>query len=1259
MITKERSIIKLRRNINKKAFAVFITSWFLLCVNFISKAQEKGDLIINNYSTHEYDAHLQNWATVQDTNGILYFGNGNGILQYDGASWNLITLPEYTLCRSLDIDNKGRIYVGAINDLGYLEPDSTGKVKYTSLVNKIKKENRDFQDVWFLRCIDNDVWFSTYKYLFRLRDGKIKTWKTEKHFSGFAVFNKRAYILEQETGIKTPSGDSLELLPYSDFFKDKDYWATLPFDKTKLLLLTVNSGLYTYDFDAAKSGSENQTLKRFYTQADSIFYEHRPYSCIKLKNGNIAIGTIGSGLIILDTEGQIVHHIKENGGLKSVLLTQLYEDRDNNLWATTIKGVSKINISSPITYWGESHDMEGFILDILRFNGKIFIANYKGIYTIENNEVKHIPGLNTPCFDLLDFKIPGSKSEHILLAGTNLTNFMQFVNGKVVEILPDQRSVHKLYQSKHDSSILYMGKGEGLTVAKYENNKFTVLGNIELIHDNIRNIYEDEKGRIWLGTQGDKIYEIIPSGNILKPKKINTYTTGTPESITTITDNINGRIVYGNANGIFKLDEAKDTLVPYNEFWEKSYDEPITIMNIQKQSSGVKWISGILDESFFLGIPAKKGTYKWINTPFNLIPKMQITASHIDSDSTIWIGGSTGLFRFKGSLKKQYSDYPAIIRQVMINNDSTIYPAHRKHINIELPYKNNSLTFKYTATTYYNESRNVFQTYLEGFDEKWSDWSSDSKKEYTNLPEGDYTMHVRAKNLYNKVSKEATYSFRITPPLYRTVAAYILYLLSFGGLVWLLIFLYSKRLKAINRLLEKTVRERTRELNDVNIELEEKQAELEVQHEEIVAQRDFAEEQKELIKIQNKELEKLSIVASETDNAITIMDAKGNFEWFNNAFIKMTGYTLDEFKKEKGKNIFNVSKNNNLKDLFSRCITDKKSVNYESKIVSKSGKYIWTQVTITPVLDDHKEIYKLVSIESDIGKLKEYENEILKKNKVLKSQHDSIELQNKELEKHRKHLDKLVKERTTELEAAKEKAEESDRLKSAFLANMSHEIRTPMNAIVGFSNLLEDPDLSQEIRSELISRIEHNSNTLIHLINDIIDIARIESGQLSVNKKEFSINTLLSKIEPVYKENKEAFANENIKFKVKYLKDDILMYSDPLRLQQVLINLTDNAFKFTEKGLIEIGVNIKNNNAEFYVKDTGIGLTEEKMKIIFNRFSKVEDSKRKLYRGSGLGLAISKNLVELLDSELKVDSEKDKGSVFYFYLPITILAKNT
>ena len=251
----------------------------------------------------------------------------------------------------------------------------------------------------------------------------------------------------------------------------------------------------------------------------------------------------------------------------------------------------------------------------------------------------------------------------------------------------------------------------------------------------------------------------------------------------------------------------------------------------------------------------------------------------------------------------------------------------------------------------------------------------------------------------------------------------------------------------------------------------------------------------------------------------------------------------------------------------------------------------------------------------------------------------------------------ITSHRNTEIELklAKEKAEESDRLKTAFLANMSHEIRTPMNAIIGFSELLNDPDLTVENREEFVRLINDNSKVLLNLIEAVIDVAKIEAEQIKVVHSTCQINQIIDELAEFYKKEIRKFTHKNIEIKTaKAIDDDLFaIVTDPLRFKQIMSNLMANAIKFTDQGIIEFGYELKNNHLiQFYVKDSGIGLPPDKLKLIFERFRQAEESNTKEYGGTGLGLTISRKLVELLGGKIWVESEINKGSTFSFTLPL-------
>lgn len=240
-----------------------------------------------------------------------------------------------------------------------------------------------------------------------------------------------------------------------------------------------------------------------------------------------------------------------------------------------------------------------------------------------------------------------------------------------------------------------------------------------------------------------------------------------------------------------------------------------------------------------------------------------------------------------------------------------------------------------------------------------------------------------------------------------------------------------------------------------------------------------------------------------------------------------------------------------------------------------------------------------------------------------------------------------------ELIRAKEKAEESDRLKTAFLANMSHEIRTPMNTIIGFSELLNIGNLPANKINEYTEIIKNKGNLLLTLIDDIIEVSKFESGKLNITFSETNVDNIINELKTQYEQKKKKDGKEHITISTQIPEaNNHKIYTDPGRLQQVLSNLLSNALKFTEKGSIDFGYDFsEDDKITFFVKDTGIGLSKEQQKVIFNRFRQLEETVTRQYGGSGLGLTISKGIVELLGGKIWVESEIKNGSIFYFNLP--------
>lgn len=290
------------------------------------------------------------------------------------------------------------------------------------------------------------------------------------------------------------------------------------------------------------------------------------------------------------------------------------------------------------------------------------------------------------------------------------------------------------------------------------------------------------------------------------------------------------------------------------------------------------------------------------------------------------------------------------------------------------------------------------------------------------------------------------------------------------------------------------------------------------------------------------------------------------------------------------------------------------------------------------------------------------------KRRLLINEKDGVVMLNKNLEKEieeqTKYLVRVNKDLTSEIKnkkkiesslfRSKEKAEESDRLKTAFLANMSHEIRTPANGILGIAELMKNNKLSEEEKNEYLDIIILSGKLLLNIVGDILDISQIEANQIDIKKKPIDLDLLMKKIHENANNEKCIKDKEHLEIILKPENKTCnkCIKADYFQLTKVLNNLMFNAIKFTQKGSVEFGYKKKDEKTLlFYVKDTGIGFPKEKEKLMFERFTQIEDAFTRRYGGTGLGLAISKGLIEMMDGKIWVEAEMHKGSTFYFTIP--------
>lgn len=372
---------------------------------------------------------------------------------------------------------------------------------------------------------------------------------------------------------------------------------------------------------------------------------------------------------------------------------------------------------------------------------------------------------------------------------------------------------------------------------------------------------------------------------------------------------------------------------------------------------------------------------------------------------------------------------------------------------------------------------------------------------------------------------------------------------------------------------------------------------------------------KDQLKAAHQQIRKLSYGVEQSPTAIIFTDHKGKLEYVNPRFVEMTGYSMDEVMGTDLHEVQNMKKwdEDSYRKLWDHLKQGKEwRAEYENH--KKDGTAYWERLIISPIRNEEGNISNYLLIKEDISEQKQREGE---------------------------------------LKRAKEQAEESDRLKSEFLANMSHEIRTPMNGILGFAKLLKNEGPESNEWQEYVDIIHKSSNQLLRIISDIVDYSKIEAGQYELHKEQVEVVQLLEEIRKLFYEELEPEDRDKLELRTQthHGEKERLLLADERKLKQVVSNLVENAIKFTHRGFVELGYRLHDDSILFYVKDTGIGISEEKIDVIFQKFRQADSTTTREYGGTGLGLTISRRLVEIMQGKLWVDSQVNHGSTFYFTIP--------
>lgn len=857
----------MRKKLIRTPFFVLVV--FALLGDHQVLCQEYGQPFISNFSPLNYNGGPQNWCVAQDSKGIVYIGNSSGVLQYDGTSYRSIGSPNRSAIRSLAIDDRDVIYAGAKGDFGVLSPNEKGQLYFKSFLPLLDSTFRDFSDVWDIHLIKDKVYFSSYKYLFCYDGRSLHVIKPANIFGRAFKVHDKLYVEDRQTGLLEVDGSKLKKVLMNGPYSLSSISFVLALDNDRLLLGSPQYGLLVLN---------DGTLTPFKTDVTDALIDAQIYRCISLPNGDFAIGTLREGLFIIDRNGVLKHKFDKDAGIRDNTVTYLFVDQQGGLWMALSNGLTRIELSSPFTAFDESSGVDGIITSISRHQGKLYIGTIQGLQCLvgwnsrtnqndlsTRSKFESVEDIKTQVWHLLP-------SHGKMLVATSVGVYE--LDKSSVKLISKRLSFF-LHRSISDSNRIYIGTNDGMESVYRVKNGWVEEEMTEDIHEEIRTIAQVDDQELWLGTAQKGVIKMTFSENSSRVEKFGTAN-GLPGGYVHVYP-LEDRVTFSTYDGIYTFDQDKNNFVPDTKFG----------LN-EKQVSQI--IEGF-DKDFYMisalehntkvnhGYTSSDSIYAYESNLFLRIPQMDIYGLLIEENGTTWLGGTSGLVRYDGGMKKiEEKSFSTLIREVNINRDSIIYGGHSTEASIPvLEHRYNNLRFHFAATSFDAQDKNQYKYLLAGFDKKWSNWTYDIRKEYTNIPAGTYVFRVKAKNVYNFESQEASYQFEIKPPWYQTTLAYLIY-----GAIILYIFVIiaranAQRLTRANLALEKVVWDRTKEITQKNLQLKE-------QRDEILKQKDALDQIAQELRAANNEITSINSNLEVTIEDRTTEIRSKNAQLLNYAF---------------------------------------------------------------------------------------------------------------------------------------------------------------------------------------------------------------------------------------------------------------------------------------------------------------------------------------------------------------------------------------
>jgi class 3 adenylate cyclase/ligand-binding sensor domain-containing protein len=756
-----------------------------------SLSPEAGAFFIHTYPPSEYAANEQSWSIVQDFRGLIFVANNDGVLEFDGVSWRKIAVSR-KFARTLAIDSRGVIFVGGRGTFGYLAPGRDGDLQFVSLLSQVAEKDRAFNDIWDVLPTAEGVYFSSDDRVFLYTSGgALKTFRpAEKRFGRAFTYHGEFFITSEAGGLLTMRGG--DLVP-AHINGDQRLLHERPiFANGTVPLIGYNRRLYRFSLSS---------IDPFPTSADDYFREHDIYAVSQLPSGDIAVGTKSGGLVLLNQKGELERTIHKAEGLPSDWVNSIYSDQQGNVWLTTDSGLARF--PRILTHFGEAQGLHGSVRAVMRIGGVLYAGTSLGLFQMHT--VPQAEPVFTPVPEVRDGVICIVERSGIAFVGTEHGLFAQ-TGGRFQQVLPGViRTVYDIAAAHADSSLFYTAGGDGVLSLRRSPSGWTIVNRKSLGQD-FYSVMEAPDGRVWAAALGS-IWRIDFSSTVLKSEEFREEH-GVPAGYTYLYP-FRGHIVFASQRGLTQFSEQQKRFLPDTELGARFSDGELVVSTIREDPRKDIWITGHGYHGILHG-----PNLEWLGNPLAEAKLDELYWLDFDPDGTCWTAGSSGsLIRYQRPRKATRSEFSTLIRRtILTNEDKSIFGGDGAAPLLKLPHRDNALRFEYAAPFFEDQGAVQYQVRLVGSDSKWSAWTKETQKDYTNLFEGKYTFEVRARSPHGVISKPASYKFTMEAPWYRTWWAYIVYVAGFLYAGWLILRWRLQALEARNKWLEGVVEERTAEV---------------------------------------------------------------------------------------------------------------------------------------------------------------------------------------------------------------------------------------------------------------------------------------------------------------------------------------------------------------------------------------------------------------------------------------------------------------